>query len=147
MRGRGHVCRLALVVLLVGVGSLSLEAHQDPCHRRHTCPSDSHAYVCGDRGRCDQCPDNQFCLAGKPRLASTPTPRAHATCPDAQRYHHTPGGHRVLHPWRELHRCYGEGPERRQLIIWNPALAAQYTQNWQAHAQHSQPYVGRGVRR
>jgi hypothetical protein len=26
-------------------------------------------------------------------------------------------------------------------------LAAQYTQNWQAHAQHSQPYVGRGVRR
>jgi hypothetical protein len=25
-------------------------------------------------------------------------------------------------------------------------LAAQYTRNWQAHAQHSQPYVGRGVR-
>ena len=33
------------------------------------------------------------------------------------------------------------------LIIRDPALAAQYTQNWQAHAQHSQPYVGRGVRR
>ena len=33
------------------------------------------------------------------------------------------------------------------LIIRVPALAAQYTQNWQAHAQHSQPYVGRGVRR
>jgi hypothetical protein len=28
----------------------------------------------------------------------------------------------------------------------DPALAAQYTQNWQAHAQHSQAYVGRGVR-
>jgi phosphatidylserine/phosphatidylglycerophosphate/cardiolipin synthase-like enzyme len=33
------------------------------------------------------------------------------------------------------------------LLIRDPALAAQYTQNWQAHAQHSQPYVGRGVRR
>jgi phosphatidylserine/phosphatidylglycerophosphate/cardiolipin synthase-like enzyme len=32
------------------------------------------------------------------------------------------------------------------LIIRDQALAAQYTQNWQAHAQHSQPYVGRGVR-
>jgi phosphatidylserine/phosphatidylglycerophosphate/cardiolipin synthase-like enzyme len=32
------------------------------------------------------------------------------------------------------------------LIIRDKALAAQYTQNWQAHAQHSQPYVGRGVR-
>jgi phosphatidylserine/phosphatidylglycerophosphate/cardiolipin synthase-like enzyme len=31
------------------------------------------------------------------------------------------------------------------LIIRDQALAAQYTQNWQAHAQHSQPYVGRGV--
>jgi phosphatidylserine/phosphatidylglycerophosphate/cardiolipin synthase-like enzyme len=33
------------------------------------------------------------------------------------------------------------------LIIRDPALAAQYTQNWQAHAQYSQPYTGRGVRR
>ena len=32
------------------------------------------------------------------------------------------------------------------LIIRGPALAAQYTQNWEAHRQHSQPYVGRGVR-
>jgi phosphatidylserine/phosphatidylglycerophosphate/cardiolipin synthase-like enzyme len=32
------------------------------------------------------------------------------------------------------------------LIIHDKALAAQYTQNWQVHAQHSQPYVGRGVR-
>jgi phosphatidylserine/phosphatidylglycerophosphate/cardiolipin synthase-like enzyme len=32
------------------------------------------------------------------------------------------------------------------LIIRDPALAAYYTQNWQAHAQHSQPYVDRGVR-
>jgi hypothetical protein len=25
-------------------------------------------------------------------------------------------------------------------------LAAQFTQNWQAHAQHRQPCVGRGMR-
>jgi phosphatidylserine/phosphatidylglycerophosphate/cardiolipin synthase-like enzyme len=32
------------------------------------------------------------------------------------------------------------------LMIRDTALAAQYTQNWEAHRQHSQPYVGRGVR-
>jgi phosphatidylserine/phosphatidylglycerophosphate/cardiolipin synthase-like enzyme len=32
------------------------------------------------------------------------------------------------------------------LIIRDMALTAQYAQNWQAHAQHSQPYVGRWVR-
>jgi phosphatidylserine/phosphatidylglycerophosphate/cardiolipin synthase-like enzyme len=32
------------------------------------------------------------------------------------------------------------------LIIRDPALAAQYTKNWDVHRQHSQPYVGRGVR-
>jgi phosphatidylserine/phosphatidylglycerophosphate/cardiolipin synthase-like enzyme len=32
------------------------------------------------------------------------------------------------------------------LILRDPALAAQYIENWKAHAQHSQPYVGRGVR-
>jgi phosphatidylserine/phosphatidylglycerophosphate/cardiolipin synthase-like enzyme len=32
------------------------------------------------------------------------------------------------------------------LIIRDKALADQYSQNWQVHAQHSQPYVGRGVR-
>jgi phosphatidylserine/phosphatidylglycerophosphate/cardiolipin synthase-like enzyme len=32
------------------------------------------------------------------------------------------------------------------LIIRDKPLADQYTQNWQAHAQHSQPYVGHGVR-
>jgi phosphatidylserine/phosphatidylglycerophosphate/cardiolipin synthase-like enzyme len=32
------------------------------------------------------------------------------------------------------------------LIIRDPAPAAQYTQDWEAHRPHSQPYVGRGVR-
>jgi phosphatidylserine/phosphatidylglycerophosphate/cardiolipin synthase-like enzyme len=32
------------------------------------------------------------------------------------------------------------------IIIRDTVLAEQYTANWLAHAQHSQPYVGRGVR-
>lgn len=32
------------------------------------------------------------------------------------------------------------------LIIRDPALAAQYTRNWEAHHRHSQPYTGRRVR-
>jgi phosphatidylserine/phosphatidylglycerophosphate/cardiolipin synthase-like enzyme len=32
------------------------------------------------------------------------------------------------------------------LIIRDQAVATQYTQNWEAHRQHSQAYVGRGVR-
>jgi phosphatidylserine/phosphatidylglycerophosphate/cardiolipin synthase-like enzyme len=32
------------------------------------------------------------------------------------------------------------------LIIHDKALAAQYTQNWEDHRQHRQPYIGRGVR-
>jgi hypothetical protein len=71
---RSHVCHLALVCLLVAIGGLSLDAHQDACHQRHSCPSDTGSYVCGDKGRCDQCPDNQYCLAGKPRMAASPSP-------------------------------------------------------------------------
>jgi phosphatidylserine/phosphatidylglycerophosphate/cardiolipin synthase-like enzyme len=32
------------------------------------------------------------------------------------------------------------------LIIRDPVLSARYARNWGAHRQHSQPYVGRGVR-
>jgi phosphatidylserine/phosphatidylglycerophosphate/cardiolipin synthase-like enzyme len=31
------------------------------------------------------------------------------------------------------------------LVIQDAALADKYTANWQAHAQHSEPYAGRGV--
>ena len=65
---------MALVLILGCIGILRVEAHQDPCHRLHSCPSDHNTYVCGDKGRCDQCPDNHLCLAGKPRLASSPAP-------------------------------------------------------------------------
>jgi micrococcal nuclease len=75
------VFRWALLLLCLGLSAAL--AHQDPCHRLHSCPSDHNTYVCGDKGRCDQCPDNQFCLAGKPRVATpaptqpTPPPPAH----------------------------------------------------------------------
>jgi phosphatidylserine/phosphatidylglycerophosphate/cardiolipin synthase-like enzyme len=63
-----------LLVLLLSGGSATLHAHQDPCHRLHSCPSDHGTYVCGDQGRCDQCPDNQYCLSGKPRRAASMSP-------------------------------------------------------------------------
>jgi phosphatidylserine/phosphatidylglycerophosphate/cardiolipin synthase-like enzyme len=80
MTHRIEVCLIALIlVALVGM-IVSAHAHQDPCHRRHSCPSDHQTYVCGDKGRCDQCPDNPFCLAGKPRVVapSAPTPASPA---------------------------------------------------------------------
>ncbi len=47
-------------------------AHQDGCHRWHSCPSDSGSYTCGDTGHCSECPDNQYCKAGKPYTEYTP---------------------------------------------------------------------------
>jgi len=32
-------------------------------------------------------------------------------------------------------------------ITRDKALAARYTANWQVHAQHSEPYLGRGASR
>jgi hypothetical protein len=65
---------LLMVIMLGLVGwIMAADTHQDPCHRRHSCPSDHGTYVCGDRGNCEQCPDNPYCLAGKPRLGSQPS--------------------------------------------------------------------------
>jgi phosphatidylserine/phosphatidylglycerophosphate/cardiolipin synthase-like enzyme len=92
------VLRWVLLVLCLWLSVAS--AHQDPCHRLHSCPSDHNTYVCGDKGRCDQCPDNHWCLARKPRLASStapaPGPRAPSpsatTTPSAVTVCFTPGG-------------------------------------------------------
>ena len=35
-------------------------AHQDGCHRWHSCPSDSGSYICGDLGYDDYCPDKDL---------------------------------------------------------------------------------------
>jgi endonuclease YncB( thermonuclease family) len=41
-------------------------AHRDGCHSKHSCPSDTGSYECGDKGYCSECPDNKYCKAGKP---------------------------------------------------------------------------------
>jgi phosphatidylserine/phosphatidylglycerophosphate/cardiolipin synthase-like enzyme len=92
------ILRWALLPLCLWLGAAS--PHQDPCHRLHSCPSDHNSYVCGDKGRCDQCPDNQYCLASKPRGASSPTPApapsapmpSATTMPSAVTVCFTPGG-------------------------------------------------------
>jgi hypothetical protein len=43
--------RLALVLIIVTLSVLVYrfrhnEAHQDPCHRLHRCPSDRNTYIC-----------------------------------------------------------------------------------------------------
>jgi endonuclease YncB( thermonuclease family) len=60
---------IGITVMQPSLGIGTSHAHEDPCHRRHRCPPDPDTYVCGDTGRCDQCPDNDFCRAGKPRPA------------------------------------------------------------------------------
>jgi hypothetical protein len=50
------------------------------------------------------------------------------------------------HGKRQLHESGLREEHRESAQRSGRALAAQYTQNRQAHAQHSQPYVGRGVR-
>jgi phosphatidylserine/phosphatidylglycerophosphate/cardiolipin synthase-like enzyme len=233
------VLRSVLLVLCLWLSMAS--AHQYPCHRLHSCPSDHHTYVCGDKGRCDQCPDNQYCLAGKSRVVSS-TPPAVAppapspsvtTTPSAVTVCFTPGGHytdaivqalsdakrtilvqaysftsapiakalldahkrgvqvqvildksqrsekyssadflanqgvstmidanhaiahnkvmiidgeTVLTGSFNFTKAAQESNAENLLILRDPALAAQYAQNWEAHRQHSQPYVGRGVR-
>jgi hypothetical protein len=55
---REHRARLSVIVWWSAFALLSFwlsaaSAHQDSCHRLHSCPSDHHTYVCGDKGRCD----------------------------------------------------------------------------------------------
>jgi phosphatidylserine/phosphatidylglycerophosphate/cardiolipin synthase-like enzyme len=64
---------LLLMLMVTTLLGLS-EAHQDPCHRLQSCPSDHGTYVGGDKGWCDPCQDNQYCQARKPRVASSPVP-------------------------------------------------------------------------
>jgi hypothetical protein len=91
-------------LFLVGLVGLILDAHahQDPYHRPHRCPSDHKTYICGDKRRYGQCPGNPYCLAGKPRMASSTNPALAPALP-ARHDHHTLGGDRVLHPRRELY--------------------------------------------
>jgi phosphatidylserine/phosphatidylglycerophosphate/cardiolipin synthase-like enzyme len=227
-------------LLRLGAWIVATHAHQDPCHRRHACPSDRQTYVCGDKGRCDQCPDNQYGLAGKPRLTSSSTPApappdslpSATTTPSAVTVCFTPGGNctdAIVKALGEAKRTvlvqaysFTSAPIAKALLdahkrgvqvqvildksqraekyssadflanqgvqtmiyanhaishnrvividgelvitgsfnftkaaqvknaenlllIRYQALTAQYTQHWEAHRQHSQPYVRQGV--
>ena len=59
-----------LAVLIVAPAS----AHRSGRHRWHSCPSDHGTHLCGDLGHCSECPDNQYCEAGRARaVGDTPT--------------------------------------------------------------------------
>jgi hypothetical protein len=59
-----HVLVLAalqfVMATIAAVPSVAF-AHRDWCHGLHACPSDQGSYICGDQGRCDLCPDNEYC--------------------------------------------------------------------------------------
>jgi hypothetical protein len=63
---------LVLSLVLLGLRMTGIDARQDPCHRRHACPSEQGTCVCGDLGHCEQCP--AYCQGGKPRVAAQQTP-------------------------------------------------------------------------
>ena len=63
---------VALKIFFVILSSITLnqtiesDAHRDGCHSHHSCPSDSGSYVCGDKGYCSECFDNEYCFDGEP---------------------------------------------------------------------------------
>ncbi|HZU07034.1 MAG TPA: FxLYD domain-containing protein [Chloroflexota bacterium] len=79
MRPWGYLVAVLLLGLAGGAAVVAEgAAHVDGCHRWHSCPSDDGSYICGDRGYCSECPDNQYCLNKRPRgatPAATRTPR------------------------------------------------------------------------
>jgi hypothetical protein len=125
--------RLTIVLVVVSLTILAdgmrySEGHQDPCHRLHRCLSDHHTYVCGDTGRCDQCPDNQFCLSGKPRAAASPAPAPLSPAPTVTQPS-APGGTSV---------CFTPGGHCTDLII-NAIGGAQTSMLVQAYSFTSAP--------
>lgn len=61
------IITFATIFLLVLVVPNTTKAHRSGCHSKHSCPSDSGSYVCGDTGNCSECPDNQYCENKLPR--------------------------------------------------------------------------------
>ncbi len=119
---------LLLVSSVVALLSGQSVAHQDPCHRLHSCPADRNTYVCGDKGRCDQCPDNQYCLAGKPRMATAPAPAPVPPAPTATQPS-TAGGTTV---------CFTPGGSCTDLIV-NAVAGAKTSILVQAYSFTSAP--------
>lgn len=95
--------RLLLLFVFVSlISAAPVEAHRSGCHSKHSCPSDSGSYTCGDKGYCSQCPDNQYCQSGRPK-SSRPIPKESAPSPHCnikgnisyktgEKIYHVPGG-------------------------------------------------------
>lgn len=69
-----HLAALTLLASALLACSAGAFAHRDWCHGLHACPSDHDTYVCGDKGRCDLCPDNKYCEGGVSRQVSVSPP-------------------------------------------------------------------------
>jgi hypothetical protein len=72
MIGRRALLAILHAVIILGFAAGIADAHRSGCHRWHNCPFDTGSYVCGDTEHCSGCPDNQYCLAGKPQAQAQP---------------------------------------------------------------------------
>jgi hypothetical protein len=70
-----------LLLMLVGSGVATIEAHRSGCHRWHACPSDHGTYVCGDLGYCSQCQDHAYGQGGQPNATTKPPAKPEASAP------------------------------------------------------------------
>lgn len=67
------VCTLLLSIALPIAVSTVVSAHRDGCHRRHSCPSDTGSYVCGDLGYTSEC-GTVVPAPAAPRIVTPPAP-------------------------------------------------------------------------
>ena len=87
---------LALTAALSAVSAATpgvAQAHQDGCHRWHSCPSDSGSYICGDLGYTSGCPGAQ--PTSSPTAPAAPTDKDctdFASHGEAQGYFTSRGG-------------------------------------------------------
>ncbi len=59
------ITRFLFLSLLFFVVTSTTHAGSAVCKRMHSCPPDDGSYICGDKGYCSSCPDNQHCSGGK----------------------------------------------------------------------------------
>jgi hypothetical protein len=60
-----HLALFLILILLLSTTNFVF-AHKDGCHGKHSCPSDTGSYECGDKGYCSECQNNKYCKEGKP---------------------------------------------------------------------------------
>jgi phosphatidylserine/phosphatidylglycerophosphate/cardiolipin synthase-like enzyme len=117
-------CTSLGAILLLGAWIVASHAHQDPCHRFHSCPSDT----------------DFLAHQGVPTMIDANHAIAHNKIIIID-------GETIITGSFNFTKAAQEKNAENVLMIRDNALAAQYTQNWQAHAQHGERYVGRGTSR